>query len=104
MDQPNTSTDLAREAQNLRERLARLEEIVRLGAQYDRERNYQAWAGLQMQMDGLIAEVRAREHANPIGTAGWLKVMLAILLPYLALLMTGSIKVAQKVAAVAPGL
>ncbi len=102
MDHVSASTD--QDIQSLRERLTRLEEIVRLGAQYDRERNYQAWAGLQMQVDGLTAEVAGQAHASPIGTAGWLKVLVAILLPYLALLLTGSIKIAQNVAAVVPAL
>lgn len=98
MDQ-GTSTD----QQALRERLTRLEEIVRLGAEHDRERNYQAWMGLQGQMSALQHEVRLRGYGQPLGLVAWLKVMLAILLPYLALLMTGSIEFAHKIAAV-PGL
>ena len=104
MDHPNTSTDQLMAQQALSERLTRLEEIVRLGAQYDRERNYQAWAGLQAQLDGIAMKLSVREHVSPIGTAGWLKVLVAILLPYLALLLTGSIKIAHSVAAVVPAL
>lgn len=84
----------------MRERLTRLEEIVRLGAQYDRNANYQAWAGLQMQMDELRSEVRMRGFGQPLGLIAWLKIMAAILLPYLALLLTGSIEIAHKIASV----
>lgn len=103
MDQPNTSTDHLKDQQALRERLARLEERVQLGSQYDRSANYQAWSGLQMQMDELRAEVRLRGYGQPLGSIAWFKILAAVLLPYLALLLTGSIEFAHKVAAV-PGL
>lgn len=103
MEQDRTSTDRAGDQQHLRERLTRLEEIVRLGVEYDRERNYQAWMGLQGQITDLRREMNFRGYGQPLGMAAWLKVLLAILLPYLALLLTGSIEFAHKVAAV-PGL
>ena len=86
------------------ERLARLEERFVLTTQYDRSANYQAWARLQDQINGLRGEIRLRGYGQPLGMAAWLKIMAAVLLPYLALLLTGSIHIAQKVAAVAPAL
>lgn len=77
---------------------------MRLGSQYDRNANYQAWAGLQMQVDELRYQLSRRGFGRPLSTVAWLKIMAAVLLPYLALLATGSIHLAQKVAAVVPAL
>lgn len=103
MDQPSTSTDLTRDQQALRERLTRLEEIVRLERQHDRERNYQAWAGLQgqvLEMKGDINALSLLHSRQPLSVGQWIKILVGILLPYIALLMTGSIEIAHRVASV----
>lgn len=99
MDQqeaPSTDADMSA----IRERLSRLEERVRLTGDYDRAANWQAWHGLQVQMNHLRSEMQLRGFGQPLGMIAWLKILLAILLPYLALLLTGSIEIAHKVASI----
>lgn len=92
------STDHAREQRALSERLTRLEEIVRLGVQYDRERNHRAWESLQGQINYVASQIAPPAGRSPLGTLAWVKILVAILLPYLALLLTGSIQIAHRVA------
>lgn len=87
-------------ASPLSERLTRLEEQVRLTTEFDRVANYQAWQGLQMQVNHLRAEIQYRGMGQPLHVGALVKLMVAALLPFLALLMTGSLDIARNVAAV----
>lgn len=84
--------------------MARLEERTHLSRQHDREANYQAWLGLHHRMDHLTYEMRTRASGQPLGAAGWGKIVLSLLLFLLAYLLTGSLPQALRVASGVPGL
>lgn len=76
----------------MRERLARLEERQ----DGDRRLAYLNHETLQQQIDQLRHEVRSLSIVAPAGMAPWIKLGLAILLPFLVYALTGSLEQASR--------
>lgn len=86
------------------ERIGRLESAMH----YEREMRNAAlalhWHQMQAYVDGQVTqlrhEMRLRGFGEPLGLAGWMKLAAALLLPFLAFLLTGSLEQAATVAKV----
>lgn len=77
----------------LRERLLHLE----LANRYERQAIYRELEDLQHQLNYLRQEVHSTSIVTPLGLASWVKLGLAVLLPFLVLLATGSFDKARTV-------
>jgi len=75
-----------------RERLTRLEEQFRLTISHDRQWNHQAREDLREQIASLRAEMRVRGYGTPLSAWAWWKLLAALVLPFAAFVMSGSLE------------